>query len=102
MDNVYLNQKASKLPGIIIAAIIILILAGLAAYVIFQGQKRYVSPVPSKPTFELVFYTPTPEFTAPTSTPSATPKLKKPLPTTTIKPTSKPTGKPSISPTPKI
>jgi hypothetical protein len=103
MDNVYLERKNPKKSLLLI--IIILLLLSVGLYLFLQGQKKLVSPVPSKPSFELIFYTPTPGETIPTSTPSATPKVKKTgSPTGTPKPTFKisitPTAKPTVKTTP--
>lgn len=99
MDTTYLKAQEKKPPVIIILVIIVtlVILGGL--YFWFKGRSKLVSPVPAEPDFEVIFYTPTPSETLPTSTPSATPKVKQvasPTPQATT-PTVKKTASPSAT-----
>lgn len=80
---------------------------------LFLRKPKIVSPLPETPSFEVIFYTPSPEPITPTSSPSATPKVKKTAATvaptkaatqsanitTTVKPTAKPTATSTIKPT---
>lgn len=77
-------------------------------YYYLSINSRTVSPFPPKPSFVVVFYTPTPEMElTPTSSPSATPSPKKTqaVPTksviASITATPKLSPKPTVSPTEK-
>jgi hypothetical protein len=77
---------------------VVLCIAVVAGVIFYSSKsKKLLSPLPEAPDFEVVFYTPVPEGTTPTSTPSATPKGQKSGSTPTVKPT----NKPSVSPTAK-
>ncbi len=99
----YIGESSGKKSGFLFLILFLIIIAGVG-FLFIQGKKKLVSPIPSEPTFEVIFYTPTPGQTTPTSTPSATPKVK--LPTSTPKPSPKttvsPTVKATVSPTVKL
>lgn len=100
MEETYLGKRKNSTQWLfwvflIILAVVILVIG----YYWFAGRDRMIRPIPAKPSFEVVFYTPTPAETTPTSTPSATPKVKATAkPTVTPKP--KATSTPALSPTP--
>lgn len=116
MDTYYnpREKRNSWLPVVLILMVFLII--GYGAYLAFGQNKKVLSPIPAKPDFELIFYSPTPSESVPTMTPTVTPKQKKgtaaaPTPTTaaksssptptvkaTPKPTVKPTAKPSVTP----
>jgi hypothetical protein len=97
MDTTYLGSKPNSkgLAILIFVGVIILVIGG-GAYLYFKGKQQMVSPIPPEPTFQEIFYTPTPPEMSPTSTPSATPKGKK-SPT----PSPKATATPKVTVTPK-
>ena len=102
MDVNYTGSPPSKnYFGVII---VILVLVVIAASIFFlTGRKKIISPLPDEPSFEVVFYTPTPSQETPTSSPSATPVEKK-SPSATAKPkdttpTQEPTEAPNEEPT---
>lgn len=100
MEETYLGKRKNSRQWLFWVLLIILavVVFGILFYWIF-GRDRMIRPIPAKPSFEVVFYTPTPAESTPTSTPSATPKVKAVVkPTTTPKP--KATSTPSLSPTP--
>lgn len=87
-----------------LAALILIVLIIAISYFWISRNEGIVSPVPPKPSFQIIYYTPTPGMTTPTSTPSATPKVKAiiaPL-KAPAKPTATPSAKLTItaSPTP--
>lgn len=100
MDDGYIGQRTNKkwlLPLTVIAVVV-----GVSFLIFFFliNKEKMVSPIPSKPSFEVIFYTPTPGAATPTSTPSATPKVKKaPTVVPTIKIASpSPTIKATVTP----
>ncbi len=103
MDEVYLpgkDEKKNFLPLILIFIFIVIIVMGVVF--LMRGNKKIISPIPPKPSFEVIFYTPSPLPATPTSTPSATPKVKKtPSPTpktatnSAVKVSPSPTAKPT-------
>lgn len=90
MDQSYLGSRQKKLP-IPLFITIGVIIAGGVIFFFATGKNELISPLPKQPSFEVVFYTPTPGAVTPTATPSATPK---------VKPTAAPTK--ALSPTPKV
>lgn len=108
MDQSYLGSRQKKWPIPLFVTMGVIIVGGVIFF--FATRKsELVSPVPKQPSFEVVFYTPTPGVITPTFSPSATPKVKSissPLPkptkgvTPSVKPSPSPTTKPSPSPTP--
>ncbi len=77
MDENYLGHaKPKKRWGIIFLLVVILLITAGGIYMWFKGNQKIISPVPPQPSFEVIFYTPTPAPVTPTSTPSATPKVK--------------------------
>ena len=105
MDETYLRTRGEKknfLPLILIFLIIVVI--AVAVIFLTRGKKYIVSPIPPKPSFEVVFYTPTPLPVTPSSTPSATPKGKKPTVTLAVSVTPKATATPTVksSPSPTV
>lgn len=106
MEENYISQDNSKkwlgVALVVIAGIII----GVVVFLFIKSSRKLISPVPPKPNFEVIFYTPTPGPVSPSATPSATPKVKKALtptasPKATASATVKPTVKASPSPTTK-
>jgi hypothetical protein len=100
MDQQFLRERDSGSKWnvlLIIFGIIVLVIT--VVLFIMKGDRKIISPIPPKPDFEVIFQTPVPSFTEPTSTPSATPKLKKAVSTITVKPSTNPTSNPSLSPT---
>lgn len=105
MEETYVGEKSRNWP-FFLGILVVLILIVVGVFLWLAGSKKLVSPVPPKPSFEVIFYTPTPGPVTPSATPSATPKGKKaptntpkPSPKATIAPTVKPTVKASASPT---
>lgn len=91
------RQQKSKTPFIFF---VLVFLAALGlVYLFIQGRNQFVSPVPKEPSFSVIYYTPTPISTTPTSTPSATPKPTKVPVTSAPTKTVTPTAKASVSPT---
>lgn len=100
------RQQKSKAP-LVFLVLFLLVIGGLI-YLFIQGRSQFVSPVPKEPSFSVIYSTPTPGATTPTSTPSATPKPKKtpaptkaettPTPAATVTPTAAPS--PTAKPTP--
>ena len=107
-DGYYGGRRQSPIIYIVGAIIFVVILVGGVIMYVLNRNKPIVSPVPPKPSLEIIFYTPTPEMASPTSSPSATPKLTptgkavklKPSPTPEEKPS--PTGKVSPTPTGRV
>jgi len=94
MDGAYIGQKPRKnWLGIIVIVIFIIIISS-GVYLWLVGKSKVISPIPEEPSFEMIFYTPTPAESELTSSPSATPKDEG-----TPKPTAKPTAKPTVKPT---
>src|SRR3989337_1937828 len=102
MDETYLSRGDKPKNWLGIAFIALFVVAiGAGIYLFFKSREKIVSPVPLQPTFEVVFFTPTPVPASPTSTPSATPRAGR-TPTVTPRPTGPTvTGKTS-SPTPSV
>ncbi len=111
MDETYLGHvKPKKRWGIIFLLVVILLIAAGGIYMWFKGSQKIISPVPPQPSFEVIFYTPTPAPVTPTSIPSVTPRVKPTTvptkaPTPTVKVTSaatpSATTKPAATLTPK-
>lgn len=80
-------SQTSKLT-VVVAILLLIFIVGGGLFLYLKSKEKLVSPVPSQPNFQVIFYTPTPGETTPTSTPSATPKAKQPTkaPTETPKP----------------
>lgn len=101
MEEAYVDQRPKNwLPLLAVIGIFILISGGVFLWV--KASQKLVSPIPPKPSFEVIFYTPSPLPASPTSTPSGTlvPRKKTVKPTATPveeKPT--PTKKPTVEPT---
>lgn len=104
MDENYLGHaKPKKRWGIIFLLVVIILIAVGGIYLWFKGSQKIISPVPPQPSFEVIFYTPTPAPVTPTSSPSATPKVKPTIapvkvPSTTPKVTSAATPSATIKP----
>jgi hypothetical protein len=96
----YSTNSSSKLRFIFLTLFVLAVVAAGGVYFMTRPKNQILSPLPKAPSFQIIFYTPTPVESLPTSTPSATPKVKA-GPTT--KPTTKPTPKPTtvITPTSK-
>ncbi|MCL4339345.1 hypothetical protein M1271_06685 [Patescibacteria group bacterium] len=86
------NSQNGSLRNFIIIIILLVIIGGSLLFI--KSRAKMVSPVPPQPNFQVIYYTPTPGTTSPTSTPSATPKVKSP--------TSTPVPKPKVSPTKEV
>lgn len=88
-------EEKSKRWGILLVIVAVALIFGGGLYFLFGGKNKFVSPVPTEPSFKVIYYTPTPGPITPSSTPSATPKVKavptKPVPT-------KAEASPSITP----
>ncbi|OGG20640.1 hypothetical protein A3D03_00400 [Candidatus Gottesmanbacteria bacterium RIFCSPHIGHO2_02_FULL_40_13] len=102
MNETYLDRKKNSNLWLVWTLLIILVVVVLViGYFFINGKDRMIRPIPAKPSFEVVFYTPTPGETIPTSSPSATPKVK-----ATVKPTAAPkltvTPKPTVTVAPKL
>ena len=102
MNETYLDRKKNSYQWLVWALLIILAVVVLViGYFWISGKDKMIRPIPAKPSFEVVFYTPTPAESTPTSTPSATPKVK-----AVVKPTATPkltaTPKPTVTVTPKL
>lgn len=84
--------------------LVILVVIGAGAYFYWKSSNNFLSPIPPKTSFQVIYYTPTPAEITPSSTPSATPKLKAtPIPTRVpTKTTATPSAKLTITvgPTP--
>jgi cytoskeletal protein RodZ len=101
MDNTYLRDKPKKSGYFIGLLFIIVVIVCIGGIGYLNIQKKYVSPIPEKPSFVVIYYTPVPSQVDNLSTPSATPKVKKSIPSPTS--VSSVTVKPKIpSPTVKI
>lgn len=97
MDETYLRPGGEKKRfGPFIVIILVIIVVAALIFFLTRGNKKIVSPIPPKASFEVIFYTPTPFAVSPTSTPSATPKVRK-APTAT--PAAKATPKITLTPT---
>lgn len=120
MERSFGQEQGNKSASGVLIVLGILILAGASFYFLSSSSRKMVSPIPPQPSFEIIFYTPTPIPTEEPATPSATPKGKK-APTATVKPTvtkasesptsvsptkaqisTTPTVKPSSTTTPKV
>lgn len=105
MDTTYTinrNNRNFKWPIVILT---VLVLLGGIGYLVFGASNKFISPIPTEPAMEIIFYTPTPEEMTPTSSPSATPKTaKKPSPTKkpATSPTINPTGGPAAAGSPTV
>lgn len=102
MEETYLGKRKKTNQWLVWVLLIILaVVVFVIGYYWIFGRDRMIRPIPAKPSFEVVFYTPTPGETTPTSSPSATPKVK-----ASVKPTATPkltvTPKPSVTVTPKL
>ena len=104
MDENYISHtKPKKRWGIIFLLVVILLIALSGIFLWFKGSQKIISPVPPQPSFEVIFYTPTPLHVTPTLVPSATPKVKPTIvptkgPTPTAKVTSAATPSATIKP----
>lgn len=94
MEETYLGKrKNSNLWLVWVLLIILAVVVLVVGYFWISGKDRMIRPIPAKPSFEVVFYTPTPAESTPTSSPSATPKVKAVV---------KPTAAPKLTATPKL
>lgn len=94
-------EQKPKRWGLILVVLAVALLVIGAIYYMASGKPKFVSPIPTEPSFKVIYYTPTPGPVTPSSTPSATPKVK---PTATKAPTptkgeATPTVTPKVSPT---
>jgi len=90
------SRKKSFLVPLVLALIVLLLIAGSILAV--SNRRKFLSPLPETPAYEIVFYTPTPEPLSPTSSPSATVKAEAKA-TVTSKPSPKATVTEAVSPT---
>ena len=79
-----------------LALIVLLLIAGSILAV--SNRRKFLSPLPETPAYDIIFYTPTPEPLTPTSSPSATVKAEAKA-TVTSKPSPKATVTEAVSPT---
>lgn len=92
-------ERSSKSKASLIFVILFLLAVLGLIYLFIKGKNKLVSPVPKEPSFQVIYYTPTPGATTPTSTPSATPKPKKTPTLTKTEATPSATSNPSPKPT---
>ncbi|KKS47974.1 hypothetical protein A3J20_00905 [Candidatus Gottesmanbacteria bacterium RIFCSPLOWO2_02_FULL_42_29] len=90
------SRKKSFLVPLVLALIVLLLIAGSILAV--SNRRKFLSPLPETPAYEIIFYTPTPEPLTPTSSPSATVKAEAKA-TVTSKPSPKATVTEAVSPT---
>lgn len=98
-----MQSQTSKWTAVVVVLMIVFIIVG-GGYLYIKSGENLVSPVPREPSFQVIFYTPTPGETTPTSTPSATlkPDESKKAPTSIPKESPEPTGEkeePTATPT---
>lgn len=93
--------RSKRIPVRTFVVIFLLVIIGLTAYYFLTARNKLISPLPESPTFEVIFYTPTPPpvtISTPSATPKTTPKpapTGKPKPTVTLAPSLSPTIKPT-------